>query len=149
MCHLFTVNENAMKEELEQYSKKFEMTPPRAQYVKKLKIRVHTCVQKFLNLVFILHFCYHDIFSREIHTRECLDRYLAAALNIPLDPKTQRIKAIDDNAYVLTLDFFLKVRHNYVYNVLCCYGDNRQSIFQSIVDIIHFVMNSVAIFMND
>ena len=49
------------------------------------------------------------IVSREVHTRECLDRYLAAALSIPLDPETKHIRAIDNNAYVLTLDFFLKV----------------------------------------
>jgi hypothetical protein len=45
----------------------------------------------------------------EIHTRKFLDRYLAAALNVPLDPDTKRIKLIDDKGYVLTLDYFLKM----------------------------------------
>ena len=52
----------------------------------------------------------YDFFCSEIHTRKFLDRYLAAALNVPLDPDTKRIKLIDDKGYVLTLDYFLKVK---------------------------------------
>ena len=44
----------------------------------------------------------------ELHQREYLDKCLSRALNIPLDDK-KRLTAIDDENYVLTLDFAIKM----------------------------------------
>ena len=43
-----------------------------------------------------------------MHSREWLDDYLSRALNVPLD-EYGRIKIIDESAYVLTLDYTLKM----------------------------------------
>lgn len=45
---------------------------------------------------------------RELHSREWLDDYLSRALTVPLD-KYGRLRIIDDSAYVLTLDYTLKM----------------------------------------
>ena len=44
---------------------------------------------------------------REMHSREVLDSYLSRALSVPLE--NNRLKIIDDSAYVLTLDYTLKM----------------------------------------
>ena len=44
----------------------------------------------------------------ELHQREYLDKCLSRALNIPLNDK-KRLTAIDDENYVLTLDFAIKM----------------------------------------
>ena len=44
----------------------------------------------------------------ELHQREYLDKCLSRALNIPLNDK-KRLTAIDDENYVLTLDFTIKM----------------------------------------
>ena len=45
---------------------------------------------------------------RELYSRERLDSFLSRALDIPLD-ENHRLTAIDDSAYVLTLDFAIKM----------------------------------------
>lgn len=42
-----------------------------------------------------------------MHSRELLDSYLSRALSVPLE--NNRLKIIDDSAYVLTLDYTLKM----------------------------------------
>ena len=49
----------------------------------------------------------HTLFVSDIHKREFLDKCLSRALNIPL--KDGRLTAIDDENYVLTLDFTIKM----------------------------------------
>ena len=44
----------------------------------------------------------------ELHQREYLDKCLSRALNIPLDDK-KRLTPIDEENYVLTLDFAIKM----------------------------------------
>ena len=44
----------------------------------------------------------------ELHQREYLDKCLSRALNIPLNDK-KKLTAIDDDNYVLTLDFAIKM----------------------------------------
>lgn len=63
--------------------------------------------------------------NRELYKREVLDKYLARALSLPLsvatktsivdanrqvtDTSYKRLKIIDDNNYILTLDYALKM----------------------------------------
>ena len=56
------------------------------------------------------HFCNytHSLFISELHQREYLDKCLSRALNIPLNHK-KRLTAIDDENYVLTFDFTIKM----------------------------------------
>ena len=44
----------------------------------------------------------------ELYSREQLDSYISRALNVPLD-KSGRLSPVDDSAYVLTLDFAIKM----------------------------------------
>ena len=59
----------------------------------------------FINVCHILN-C-HFQFS-QMHSRELLDRYLSRALNIELQDG-RILKAIDDEKYVLTLDYTIKM----------------------------------------
>ena len=43
----------------------------------------------------------------ELHSRKLLDEYLSRALSVGLEDK--RLTAIDDSAYVLTLDYTIKM----------------------------------------
>lgn len=44
----------------------------------------------------------------QLYTRECLDSYISRALDVPLDDQG-RLSPVDDSAYVLTLDFAVKM----------------------------------------
>lgn len=44
----------------------------------------------------------------ELYSRECLDSLLSRALDVPLN-EHKRLSPVDDSAYVLTLDFALKM----------------------------------------
>ena len=43
----------------------------------------------------------------ELHSRKLLDSYLSRAFNVPLD--NGRLSTVDDSAYVLTLDYAIKM----------------------------------------
>ena len=50
--------------------------------------------------------------SQDLEQRSTLDRFLSQALNVPLSTSSdgqQRLRCIDDNAFVLTLDFTMKL----------------------------------------
>ena len=51
---------------------------------------------------------YFFVITSELHQREYLDKCLSRALNIPLNDK-KRLTAIDEENYVLTLDFAIKM----------------------------------------
>ena len=52
--------------------------------------------------------CYLMIMYRsKLHSRKLLDSYLSRAFNVPLD--NGRLSAVDDSAYVLTLDYAIKM----------------------------------------
>ena len=46
-------------------------------------------------------------FLSELYSRKVLDEYLSRALNVELE--NGRLTAIDDSAYVLTMDYTLKM----------------------------------------
>ena len=46
-------------------------------------------------------------FLSELYSRQILDKYLSRALNVEL--QDGRLTAIDDSAYVLTMDYTLKM----------------------------------------
>ena len=56
-------------------------------------------------------FCMTKIYNicRKLYDRGVLDGFLARALNVEPDEKTKRISLIDDSAYVLTLDYTIKM----------------------------------------
>ena len=47
------------------------------------------------------------MYYRQLLDRKKLDTYLSAALNIPLED--ERLQDIDDENYVLTIDYTIKV----------------------------------------
>ena len=55
----------------------------------------------------MFYFCCHTLFVSDLHTRQFLDKCLSRALNILL--KDGQLTAIDDENYVLTLDFTIKM----------------------------------------
>ena len=55
----------------------------------------------------IRHHCFPSV-SSELYSRECLDSFLSRALDVPLN-EYGRLSPVDDSAYVLTLDFALKM----------------------------------------
>ena len=62
-----------------------------------------------LKITMAINFAFHFLSSiSELHQREYLDKCLSRALNIPLNDKKQ-LTAIDDENYVLTLDFTIKM----------------------------------------
>ena len=67
-------------------------------------------ITKELQTHIISDFCNytHSPSISELHQREYLDKCLSRALNIPLNDK-KRLTAIDDENYVLTFDFTIKM----------------------------------------
>ena len=51
--------------------------------------------------------CFVLCFNRDLYSRQKLDEYLSRALNVPLAKR--RLTPIDEQNYVLTLDFTLKM----------------------------------------
>lgn len=47
------------------------------------------------------------VFCRDLYSRSLLDGYLSRALNVELE--NGRLTSIDDSAYVLTLDYTIKM----------------------------------------
>ena len=74
----------------------------------KFVILFHCCTIELVavNPIIVCTFLLSPV--RELHQREYLDKCLSRALNIPLNDK-KRITAIDDENYVLTLDFTIKM----------------------------------------
>ena len=54
-----------------------------------------------------MQYCFVLCFNRDLYSRQKLDEYLSRALNVPLAKR--RLTPIDEQNYVLTLDFTLKM----------------------------------------
>lgn len=55
----------------------------------------------------IIHYIYLHYFTSELYLRTQLDSYLSRALSVKLE--NGKLSVIDDSAYVLTLDYTLKI----------------------------------------
>ena len=59
----------------------------------------------------------NDLPCSDLYTRNLLDGYLSRALNVELE--NGRLTPIDDSAYVLTLDYTIKMLNIHERSIVC------------------------------